>query len=186
MRHAGKDRMMDIAWSNIFSRKSCDRNSVKDVLKKVPIFRDLSDRELRKVERLIYHRSFADGETIFRAGEPGLGMYIVESGQVQIYLLAHDEPLAILTDGEFFGELSLLDESPRSASAAAQGETHLLCFFHPELMDLLNVDPRLGVKILIGLSRTIGERLKKATEYIEVMKSGNPTSKVDACADKDR
>jgi CRP-like cAMP-binding protein len=164
---------MDILWSNIFRKNNAGQNGMLDILKSVPIFRDLNDRELRKIERLIYVRSFKKDETIFRQGEPGLGMYIVESGRVLILLAPHAEPLAELSEGEFFGELSLLDEAPRSASAVAVEETKLLCFFHPELMDLLNVDPKLGLKLVIGLARTIGERTKKAAEYISVLKN-NP------------
>ncbi|MBF0558402.1 MAG: cyclic nucleotide-binding domain-containing protein [Nitrospirae bacterium] len=79
--------------------------------------------------------------------------------------------IATLSDGEFFGELSLLDESPRSASAIAYKPCKILCFFQADLFDLINHDPRVGVKITIGLARTIGYRLKQTNECLHSMQN---------------
>ena len=68
--------------------------------------------------------------------------------------------LAELNEGDFFGELALLDDSPRSATAVSKTPCKILCFFKPELLDIINRNPKLGSKILFKLAWTIGERLK--------------------------
>lgn len=162
---------MQTIWGNVFKRQSNIQDNLKKILRNILIFQDLTDRELAHIERILYRRTYKDGEVIFREGEPGLGMYIIEQGFVDIALASDGEKLAELCDGDFFGELSLLDDGPRTATATAREECRMLCFFQPELMDLLNVSPRLGVKVLLGLSRTLGERLKRANEYIQILKA---------------
>ena len=66
--------------------------------------------------------------------------------------------------GGFFGEISLLDEHPRSASAIAKTPCKIFGFFQPDLFSLIDRDPRLGVKIVIRLARMIGARLRRANE----------------------
>lgn len=162
---------MQTIWGNLFNRRNENQDNLKKILHNILIFQDLTDRELTHIERILYRRTYQAGEVIFREGEPGLGMYIIEQGLVDITLATGNERLAELCDGDFFGELSLLDDSARTATATAREDCRMLCFFQPELMDLLNVSPRLGVKVLLGLSRTLGERLKRANEYIQLLKS---------------
>jgi len=73
----------------------------------------------------------------FWEGEPGVGMYIIKKGVLKIYKMSTDgknEDLALLKDGDFFGELALLDDSPRSASAVAIEACHILGFFRPDFL----------------------------------------------------
>jgi len=162
---------MQTIWGNLFKRRNSGEDSLKKILHNIPVFQDLSDRELLHIERILYRRVYEADEVIFREGDPGLGMYIIEQGLVDITLVSGDQKLIELCDGDFFGELSLLDDGPRTATATAREDCRMLCFFQPELMDLLNVSPRLGVKVLLGLSRTLGERLKRANEYIQILKT---------------
>jgi CRP/FNR family transcriptional regulator, cyclic AMP receptor protein len=157
-------------WGNIF--KSCQKegNAVSDVLKKIPMFGNLKNRELLQIERILHRREYHANEAVFFEGDPGLGMYIIEDGIVDIVSGSVRQPLADLQHGEFFGELSLLDDAPRTASAIARTPCKLLCFFQPDLFDLLGRNPRLGVKILLNLASVIGERLKKANETMQELK----------------
>src|SRR5262249_33898626 len=128
--------MMDTLWGNIFSRPEKKEQRIFEVLRAVPIFSELSDRELRAVQKLVYVRHYADGEVIFGQGDPSLGMYVIKGGTVRIIRdipSAQPKILAELTAGEFFGEVGLVDDEPRSASAVAQGETEVIGFFKPEL-----------------------------------------------------
>jgi len=158
-------------WENIFKTHDENQNNLKKILRNIPVFQDLTDRELVNVERILYRRSYRPTEVIFCEGEPGLGMYIIEKGIVSITLADGEHTLIELSDGDFFGELSLLDNSPRSATATARDDCRMLCFFQPELMQLLNVSPKIGVKILLGLSKTLGERLRRANDYIQILKA---------------
>ncbi len=161
---------MNSFWGNIFKAKQKEEDNIRDILRKVPIFKDLNNRELNRLERILHRREYRQDEVIFHQGDPGLGMYVIESGSVGIMLVPAQTAIAELFDGEFFGELSLLDDSPRTASAIAKTPCKMLCLFQPDLFDLIDLDPRLGVKILLGLSRTIGERLKRTNEHVHILK----------------
>ncbi len=157
---------MDSFWGNIFQRRRRKEDPIITCLKRIPIFESLTHRELEAIERIIHQRVYKPGEIIFHQGDAGVGMYIIEKGIVQIIYEPTNQLLAELSDGEFFGELALLDESPRSATAIAKTECKMLGFFQSDLFGLLQRDPRLGVKIVIELARIIGERLKHSNEQI--------------------
>ena len=132
----------------------------------VSIFADLDELELAMVERITYRRRFLPREVIFYENEPGVGIYVVLSGDVRI-VLEHDsgdistaEEVARLGHGEFFGEIALLDESPRTASAVAgENGTELVGLFRPDLLDLIDRAPKTGLHILKALGRIMTERL---------------------------
>ena len=135
----------------------------------VPIFSELTKRELREIEKIIHHRSYQAGEVIFNQGDPGLGMYIVISGSVQI--VNNQDPTNVvvyseLGDGYFFGDLALVDDADRSASALSSGTTRLIAFFRPDLRDILSRFPAIGNKLLMGLAVVIAERLRKTNQYL--------------------
>jgi len=99
-------------------------------------------------------------------------MYIVQEGTVAIYKGSSEnerEELAKLANGEFFGELALLDESPRSATAMALEDSKILGLFRPDLLELIDRKPRLGNKLLFNLSLLIGERLKHTNEELQTL-----------------
>lgn len=101
-----------------------------DLLAGVPLFEGLSDSDRDELANHLEEESFKQGETVFAKGDPGSSMYIILSGAVQIYLPADENaPRVVLNDlrtGEYFGELSLFDAKPRSASVEAVVETVLL------------------------------------------------------------
>ncbi len=156
-------------WYNFFRRRSSEDNSLETLLSKVPIFSQLTDRELRRLAAIVHRREYAANEYIFSQGDPGLGMYVVEQGEVTISMTEPDgqqKNLAVLKSGDFFGELSLLDESPRSASAIAGSYCRIIGFFRPDLIDLLNRSPKSGTKILFKLGEVIGTRLRITNEQL--------------------
>jgi CRP-like cAMP-binding protein len=164
---------MNVIWSNVFKLRSegTRETQVTEILKKIPVFEDLTKRELGLIERILHRREYRKDEMIFREGEPGVGMYIIETGRVQIIQESGKRILAELTNGEFFGELALLDESPRSATANATEPCNILGFFQPDLFGLIERNPQLGVKIVIRLARSIGERLRRANEQLQKYES---------------
>lgn len=153
---------MKSLWANIFKRNDQADTDTIDVIRKIPIFEDLSGKELREIERILHHRMYKQDELIFRQGDAGVGMYIIEKGEVAIRLEPAGIVVARLGNGEFFGELALLDDSPRSASAVAKTDCKMLGFFQPDLFGVIERNPRLGIKIVLRLAKIIGERLKAA------------------------
>jgi len=161
-------------WANIFKKKNGDDEGILKTLRLVPLFADMSDGELREFEKLIHRRAFKTNETIFWEGEPGVGMYVIQRGVVAIFKHAAGEgreELAILRNGEFFGELALLDESPRSATAVAKEPSDIIGLFRPDLFELLERKPRLGNKFLFQLASIVGERLKNTNSEMQGLRA---------------
>lgn len=156
-------------WGNGIFRKKKKEDDIFASLKKVPIFSDLTPKELAEVEKIVHRRRYKKDEPIIRMGDPGLGMYIIVKGLVEIVeedKKAGRKTLAELADGSFFGDLALLDESPRSASAISLEDSDILGFFRPDFLDLLYRKPKLGIKILFALAKVIGERLRRTDELL--------------------
>ena len=149
-------------FGTIASRPAPD--SLEAILRGIPIFEDLSRRELAAIERILHEREYQTDEIIFRQDEPGMGMYIIALGTVTIVSEPSSMQWSELGVGEFFGEIALLDEHPRSASAVAKTPCKIFGFFQPDLFALIDRNPRLGVKIVIRLARMIGARLRRANE----------------------
>lgn len=145
-------------WSNLFSR-SDDRDNDRVLLKNTKIFASLSKRQLDSVARIVYKRMFEAGEAVFQQGDPGVGMYIIEEGVICIMQMPAEHVLAELSAGDFFGEIALLNETPRSASAIAITDCSLMCVSQPDLLALFKREPKLGVKVLTALSQITGQRV---------------------------
>lgn len=163
---------MTSLWANIFRPRQDSQDTISSILRRIPVFEGLDARELLQIEKILHEREYRPEERIFLQGDPGLGMYIIIEGNVEIVSEPGHHLLTVLHDGEFFGELALLDESPRTATAIAQSPCRLLCLVQSDLYDLIDRNPKLGVKILVQLARTIGERLKKTNEYVYELKKG--------------
>ncbi|HNE25398.1 MAG TPA: cyclic nucleotide-binding domain-containing protein, partial [Leptospiraceae bacterium] len=116
-------------WSRLSPFSAEDAVEVR--LKSAPMFRDISDRGLKEIRSLCHLRDYAAGEHIFREGEPGVGMYVILDGFIDIYHRdgKREKHLATLESGDFFGELALLEELPRTASAAAKNHARIIGFF---------------------------------------------------------
>ncbi len=169
---------MNTLWDNIF-RTPKKENDVRSVLENNALFCDLSDRELQFVQDIVHVRRYHAGEAVFRQSEVGVGMYIIVKGRVEIFVTDpapiqeefRDIYITQLTDGDFFGELSLVeDNGRRTASAVARDETTLIGFFNPDLMEILERSPQTGVKIVFRLAEVLGRRLKETTDKVSELR----------------
>jgi CRP/FNR family transcriptional regulator, cyclic AMP receptor protein len=154
-------------WANLFSpafTREREDEEIVGVLRKIPLFGELTKRELLAVTRILYKRTYEPNEIIFHQADPGLGMYIIVRGRVAIVSEPANHLLAELQDGDFFGELALLDELPRSATAITKTSANILGFFQPDFLGLLERHPRLGVKVTLRLAKMIGGRLRATDE----------------------
>lgn len=157
-------------WGNPFSGKPSGLKEEISFLSAVPFFDLLGTRQKKKIYSLLHHRTFSENEIIFRKGDPGVGMYIIRVGGVAIYNEFPDltrSKIVSLNSGDFFGEIALLNDSPRSATVISTGETVLLCLFRHDLLELMDSDPVLSVKLVYRLSQIVSERLRLNTETRE-------------------
>jgi CRP-like cAMP-binding protein len=161
-------------WRNLFSQRVIREGTIEEVLSKVPAFANLAPRELKEVAAIVHKREYRSGEPVFYQGDPGLGMYIVKDGEVSIVIQGKDgneRELAIFGDGDFFGELALLDESPRSANAVCKTECTLIGFFRPDLFELIEKNTTLGIKIVLKLAEIVAQRLRHTDKELSKVKS---------------
>lgn len=131
------------------------------LLKRAPFFADVATDDLRHLARALEEETFAAGERIFAIDERGDEMYVIASGRVGISInrdARAQDFIAVLGEGECFGEMNLLDELPRSATAQALEDTHLLTLEKARLRGLLMSYPA----IAIGMLRAFSLRLRQA------------------------
>jgi CRP-like cAMP-binding protein len=156
---------MKALYKNFF-RKKDSSNPVLQALGNIPIFENLRDSELNDVARLTHERTYKLDEHVFKKLAPAEGMYVIMNGAVEINDPDSGTIFASLESGDFFGELALLDEEPRSASAISTQPSTLIGFFRTDLLTLMKRSPELGNKILLNLSRVLGERLRRTNQEL--------------------
>ena len=120
------------------------------ILQSIPLFAHLAAPELDRLTELVREESFSAGQTIFRGGDPADALYVVVQGQVAILQEAVGQPLnryAELGSGEWFGEMGLLNDSRRFASARAASDTRLLKLDKAAFLQLLDEQPLIELKV---------------------------------------
>ena len=138
-------------------------NPLLSLLGKVPLFHSLNFDELRDVMNLLQIKRYAIGDVVFRQGDMGQGVYIVISGQIDIFQTEEGKKVVLAQSeaGAFFGETALLDDEPRTGSAVVSLEAELALFSRSSLLLLAEQRPHLSVKIALQLSQVIAERLRR-------------------------
>ena len=140
------------------------------VLREIPFFGELTRGEVREIVDVLQMQSFEPKEEVFTQGQPGLGMFIVLSGKVAIVQIEEDGSEWVLSEaesGSFFGEMALLDDAPRSATARASEKTELAAFYRSDLMALAEDRSQLGVKVVMYLSQVVAERLRRTNRSLK-------------------
>lgn len=140
-----------------------------DLLKNVYLFKDLNMTELVEVLKICRQIKFPKDKIVFLEGDPGDRCYIIEEGEVRISKFVPnmgEEALAVLKTGQFFGEMALIDGSPRSATAIANTDATCLVIDKADLDRLLTSDKDLGNKLLWVFCRTLSKRLRETNEKI--------------------
>ena len=134
--------------------------NVVAVLGRIPLFQGLPTTDLEQIAAVVGRRELHAGEFLFREGDPDDRLYVVHDGAVEILRerpLGDHERLAVKRGGEAFGERSLLDEGPRSASVRAVEESRLLSLSRTDFLQLLGGDS-ISVRLMRGMARTLRDR----------------------------
>jgi CRP/FNR family cyclic AMP-dependent transcriptional regulator len=133
-----------------------------EMLKNIPIFHELTRKEILEVDELLHERVYEKDEIIFAQGDPGHGIYIIVSGKVQADPLHEFLKTAVVEfgPGELVGELALFDESPRIATVVAIERTVTVALFQAEFASLLMKNKSIGVKVLVEIARTLSRRTR--------------------------
>jgi CRP/FNR family transcriptional regulator, cyclic AMP receptor protein len=137
-------------------------------LAQVKLLAGLAAEDLVALAANLQRRRYGKGQFIFQQGDPGLCLYLVESGKVKIASFSSEGKGLVLNlfgPGDFFGELALLDGEPRSADAVAQEPCQLLLLQRDDFMRFLEARPHVAIKLLATVSR----RLRHTTQQAEAI-----------------
>lgn len=138
-------------------------------LRKVELFASLKDEALELIARVATEESYPTGTKIFEHGAAGDKLYLILEGRVRISREVPgmgEEALAILGPGQIFGEMALVDESPRSADALVHNSCRLLAIPKDGFDDLLFLHKDLAYEVLWSILRTLVRRLRETTDKL--------------------
>ena len=140
-----------------------------ELLKKIPLFESLTEDELEEIEKICIRETHTKDTIIFFEGDPGNRCYVIIKGEVRISKFIPnigEEALAVLKPGEYFGEMALIDNFPRSAHAIANSDVELLAITKADMDKVLIADREMGYKLLWTFTRTLSKRLRETNEKI--------------------
>jgi uncharacterized membrane protein len=146
--------------------RCADADRVAEFLAEVPIFSALTTADFASVALLTNQVVRSDGQIIFRQGDAPLAMYVIRSGKVAISVWTGENEeviLSVLHEGDFFGEISLLDGSRRTATAKAIGQVELIEINCDDFFKLLRLKPDVAISIMAVLA----QRLRRTDELIQ-------------------
>jgi CRP/FNR family cyclic AMP-dependent transcriptional regulator len=139
--------------------------STVDDLKRVPLFRELSADELARFAEVTREREYPKNSVILFEDDPGDALYVVSEGQVKVVLIGEDGReviLSVLSDGDFFGEMSLIDDEPRSAHVIAMRDSRLLVLRRDDFQQQIQQHPSVALTVL----KVLVQRLRQADAKI--------------------
>ncbi|HEX4418006.1 MAG TPA: DUF1003 domain-containing protein [Kofleriaceae bacterium] len=148
------------------------------LLRSIPMFQGLNEEDLGALSSTLVERSFTAGQAIMAQGDQGSEMYIVATGHVNIFLPGESSRRVSLKDiarGEYFGELALFDDKPRSASALATTDAVLLALSRETLSSYLADRPRAAMNIL----QTMSERLRETNAMLSERAAKNSVEEIE-------
>lgn len=166
-----KESALRIFWGHIRKndRNAPEKDKVK-FLKRISLFEELSRRDLDEIAKVVFEREYQEGEYLFEYGQPGAALFIVSSGEIAIEIpSAHGEftEVATVTKHALIGELALLDDSARSASAKAKTQTRVFALFRTDLDQLMASAPHIVAHIYKALAVIVGTRLKATNDLLD-------------------
>lgn len=144
-----------------------DSQQALAAIRKVTLFSSLPEPALNEIVAALQPRDLAAGEILFRQGEPGDELVIVQSGQVGIFVPLPEnpdqgQPIRLFQPGELLGEMAVIDQKPRSASARAEAPSRILTLSGKAFRGAIEHSPSLAVGVMAGLS----DRIRYTTDFL--------------------
>lgn len=155
-------------YRRLFQRRlDAHTREIADRLQSIPALSSLSNSARYAMAGVTHRRTYRSGEALYYEGDPGLGLYIVESGRVR--LIADREPdrpdeLRVLETNDMIGALSLLGDFRRLETAETVTEAQVLGFFRPDLKNVRRRNPTAGTEIVMALARHV------AAQHVELIR----------------
>jgi CRP-like cAMP-binding protein len=152
--------------------------AIKQAIDKLPIFSDLTTREVDVLASLFHPKDWHRGETLFAEGEPCQALYFILVGDIKIFKKDKNrqyKEIASVGDRSILGEMGFLERSLRSATAIAEKDSAGIGLYYSDFETLCEVDPQIAIKLLKKLNRLLALRLRKTTvEYANILHEAAP------------
>ena len=148
-----------------------------ELLKSLPLFGELDDNELVEIWNHVQTRSYKKANIILFEEDPGDSLFIIKEGKVKITRLSEEGKeviLSILGEGEFFGEMSLLDGEARSANVIALADSEVFVLKREEFLNILKDNPQIAISLLEELAY----RIRKSDQQIEYLSLADAENRV--------
>ncbi len=162
---------------SVFGQDETTVRAVRGTLTGIPLFSSLSPDDLSNLSRQFVRRHYRKGDTIFHKDDPGSTFHIINTGSVKLSIPSEegsDMLLAYLRSGDFFGELALLSEGPRSATATAVEPTETLTLERRDFLSFLRCYPDVAISML----GVLAQRLRNANSQLERVVLLKPRARV--------
>lgn len=142
-------------------------------LKQIAVLQAMDGEALARLAAALEEKTYADGQTVFAEGDPGDSMYFIVKGCIRIEKRAEatgavHKVLAVLEAGDYFGEMALLDQKPRSASAVAAGGATILRLSKASFDQMQAKSSVAGMSVLFAMIRTSSERIRRLSAQVVV------------------
>jgi CRP-like cAMP-binding protein len=157
----------------IMADETMNSERIEEILSAVPIFSRLEGRDIKRLAKLCVPRTFDVGDTVIEEGAMGLGMFVITSGRVEVFKQGDSGKVVLgaMEEGEVLGEIALIDDQPRSASAVAETRTECLLLTRDSFETLVKKEPDVAWCVVPVLAERIRELHERAVEAEERLKS---------------
>lgn len=155
-------------WNNIFRHKDNAVTTVCRLWSDTPLFSDIPKRYILRLVKNMHPRFYKKDDIVFNTGDIGAGAVLIKSGEIEIR--AGETVLARLIAGDFFGEVALVVDEPRTADAVASTDCELVFFLRPDLEEWVHSTPKQGAQLLANISRVLAGRLRHANNMLSAQK----------------
>ena len=159
----------DPFWRNLFRKNSDQTHEITEMWMQTPLFENIPYSRCHELVSNMHPREYKANETIFNAGDIGASVVLIRHGEVDIK--TGDQTLAQLIDGDFFGEIALIIDEPRTAKAVATVKSELIFFLRSDLDEWIQRSPKDGAQFMLNISRILAARLKQTNQLLSSQES---------------
>ncbi len=147
-------------------------NSRTSKLRKAYLFRNLAPAELEPFVKTARYRSYSPNEMVIAEEETGDDLFLILSGRARVIKgrnREYEQVIGMLREGEFFGEMALIDRLPRSASVYAHEPLRLAIFGHGDLRSIFTENPAIGLKVVTAFAEVLSHRLRGTNDKLKTL-----------------
>ncbi|HNQ79435.1 MAG TPA: cyclic nucleotide-binding domain-containing protein [Acidobacteriota bacterium] len=139
-----------------------------EILKQMVLFHDLDSLELIQLSKLVTHKKYEKGDMVLAEGDMGDSLFVVKNGQFRAFVIRNgvEQQLATFNVGDSFGEMSLIDKQPRSASISALSDGELLEFTKESFETIMGYTQKLQIKLLQNLVNDVSLKLRRTNDRL--------------------